>query len=152
MRSLVKGGLATALVVLVGYAVLDFSSLHGGDPLINPRWVQKPNDGRAIVQLQLCWFPERLGGVIRSQIGPAQKADVEFQIPCGQPWYTQGLASKGERISLGWTMNPQSKSDARIVEVDYRVTINGKERVRRNRKVANGLFECAVGVPPCQTD
>lgn len=149
MRTLTRGAVLGGVAFLVVYGVAAYG--FRGDEMALPKRVAVPTDGRAVVQLQLCWFPEHVGGVVRSTIGAAQRADVEFDIPCSRPWTTQGLVQHGDRIALGWTMNPPQIGPggrtARVV--DYRVSVNGREVRRKTVKTGNGQFECMAGIPPC---
>lgn len=145
MRTLTKAGLFGALVLAVAYGAL--SVLGGPDPMPRPRRTAVHEDGRVMVTLQLCWWPDSVGGVISTQIAQLQKTDVQFNVECHRPWTTTGLVGRGDRIMLKWIMNPSASPASRTV--DFRVTINNREVKRAQRKVANGSFECMVGVPPC---
>lgn len=144
MRTLTRAGLAGAIIAVIVYGLLN--ALSSPDPMPKPHHTKTNADGRVIATVQLCWWPQEVGGVINTQVGPARKTEVEFNIDCRHPWSTSGLVARGDRISLGWTMNPSSPSTR---TVDFRVTINNREAKRATRNVGNGLFECMVGVPPC---
>lgn len=146
MRALVRAGLGGALILIIAYALLNALGL-GGEEMSRPKYHAPPRDGnRVVAVLQLCWWPEDLGGVITTTIGAAKKVDVQFALECRRPWETSGLVQYGDRISLRWVMNPRA-DPAR--KVDYRVTINGREVRRASSNAGNGLFECMAGVPPC---
>lgn len=144
MRTLTRAGLAGIIAVAIVYTALN--ALGANDPMPRPRRTATHEDGRVVVTLQLCWWPDQVGGVINTVIASARKTDVQFTIDCHHPWTTSGLVARGDRVWLGWIMNPSSPASR---TVDFQVTINNRRVKRATRNVGNGGFECMVGVPPC---
>lgn len=145
-RSLVRATLGGALVLAVAYLLLNAFGMVG-DGMARPKHRTPPRDGnRVYAVIQLCWWPDDLGGVISTTIGPAKRVEVEMALACRRPWETAGLVKYGDQISLKWVMNPRANPTRQI---DYRVTVNGREAKRGTATTGNGLFECMAGVPPC---
>lgn len=139
---------ATLLAVVFGYAVLQVIPWPGTDPreMAKPR-KYKPQPGRAVVVLQLCWSPAAQAQLdVGWALGGGGSSDrVGVPLTCATPWQRRAVLDPGANVLLGWTLlrGPVSR-------FQYRITVNNRARIQGSETANTRMFGCVVGKPPCE--
>lgn len=148
-KTVVVGG---AVVLALGWAGLQAVPDTGSRPsssrdMAKPR-KYKLQDGRAVVVLQLCWYPaDRAQVSVGWSLGAAGESvdHVGPPLNCQTPWQRKGVLDPGQRVALGWTV-----AVGPISKIKYRVTVNNRTRIEGDETAGMRMYACIIGRPPCE--
>lgn len=149
VRTVAVGG---AVVLALGYAGLQVATPRAApsssQEMAKPR-KYKLQDGRAVVVLQLCWYPSAKAQVdVGYALGQAVGLNYDRVGPplnCQTPWQRKAVLDPGARVTLAWTLNLGPVSKFR-----YRVTVNNRPRIEGEETASARVYTCFIGSPPCE--
>jgi hypothetical protein len=104
-----------------------------------------PGDDRVYAIIQLCWRPGRIAGTVHFQLGPLERVEAAGDMDCRDPWQRKGLVKAGDRLVVGWAVDPHSA----LRMVHYRITVDNIQRMDGEDMASSKTYACIVGKPPC---
>lgn len=146
--TMARVALAGVVILGVGYAGLQLAgqAASSSNELAKAR-KYKLQDGRAVVVLQLCWYPnDRARVSVGWSLGGGGDIDhVGPPLTCGTPWQRKAVLDPGARVALGWTL-----ATGPVSKFKYRISVNNRPRIEGDETANTRMYACIVGMPPCE--
>jgi hypothetical protein len=146
LLALVVGGVGLSLT----QGDLPFAAPRTSSEMAKPRKMKIPEDGRARVIIQMCWYPAEKKQVnIGWKLGPTTNGltfeRVGDPLNCNTPWSHTAVLSVGDSAIVSWStlIGPIAKYKARI-------TVNNRPRIDVSTVEGTGARQCVIGTPPCE--
>lgn len=140
-------------ILMAGYAGLQVASERAPSSsrdMAKPRKYKVPEgEDRAVVVLQVCWYPADKATVTVGWSLGAVAVNLDRVGPplnCQTPWQRKAVLDRGQRAAVGWTLN----GGGPVAKFQWRITVNNRQRLGGDSPANAGMYFCIIGQPPCQ--